>query len=140
MGISEAFGTQNPITLLASPRKPTGSFRAELYASVSTSDQQTLAMQSRAMQIMPARRGLTSEPRRTVKARRDTRAGHWRVYLIIGLFLALYIPCAGQNLQGPYTIGPNVQVRFLRLRPGIMKLARQKKSWVDTGSGNLPSE
>src|SRR5580658_8312481 len=40
-------------------RKPAKMFRAGLYARVSTNDQQTLPMQSRAMQEYAARRGWT---------------------------------------------------------------------------------
>jgi len=40
-------------------RKPTKMFRAGLYARVSTNDQQTLPMQSRAMREYAARRGWT---------------------------------------------------------------------------------
>src|SRR5271157_2414057 len=40
-------------------RKPAKMFRAGLYARVSTNDQQTLAMQSRAMREYVARRGWT---------------------------------------------------------------------------------
>jgi predicted site-specific integrase-resolvase len=40
-------------------RRPTKMFRAGLYARVSTNDQQTLAMQSRAMREYAARRGWT---------------------------------------------------------------------------------
>ena len=40
-------------------RKPSKMFRADLYARVSTNDQQTLAMQSRAMRAYAARRGWT---------------------------------------------------------------------------------
>jgi DNA invertase Pin-like site-specific DNA recombinase len=40
-------------------RKPAKTFRAGLYARVSTNDQQTLAMQSRAMREYAARRGWT---------------------------------------------------------------------------------
>src|SRR5256714_10186636 len=40
-------------------RKPTKMFRAGLYARVSTTDQQTLVMQSRAMREYAARRGWT---------------------------------------------------------------------------------
>lgn len=40
-------------------RKPAKMFRAGLYARVSTNDQQTLAMQSRAMREYAARRGWT---------------------------------------------------------------------------------
>ena len=41
-------------------RKPTKMFRAGLYARVSTNDQQTLPMQTRAMREYAARRGWTS--------------------------------------------------------------------------------
>src|SRR4051794_36514298 len=40
-------------------RKPVKMFRAGLYARVSTNDQQTLSMQSRAMREYAARRGWT---------------------------------------------------------------------------------
>ena len=40
-------------------RKPVKMFRAGLYARVSTNDQQTLAMQNRAMRDYAARRGWT---------------------------------------------------------------------------------
>ena len=50
---------QNPITFLARHGRPAKMFRAGLYARVSTNDQQTLAMQSRAMREYAARRGWT---------------------------------------------------------------------------------
>ena len=55
-GLSER---QNPVGFLASARKPAKMFRAGLYARVSTNDQQTLPMQSRAMREYAARRGWT---------------------------------------------------------------------------------
>src|SRR5260370_549201 len=51
-------------------RKPAKMFRAGLYARVSTNDQQTLPMQSRAMREYPARRGFRRED-----PRERTRAG-----------------------------------------------------------------
>ncbi|HEY6306825.1 MAG TPA: recombinase family protein, partial [Candidatus Angelobacter sp.] len=41
------------------PRRPAKMFRAGLYARVSTNDQQTLAMQNRAMREYAVRRGWT---------------------------------------------------------------------------------
>ena len=45
--------------VLGQARKPAKMFRAGLYARVSTNDQQTLSMQSRAMREYAARRGWT---------------------------------------------------------------------------------
>ena len=50
---------QNPITFLARHGSTGKMFRAGLYARVSTNDQQTLPMQSRAMREYAARRGWT---------------------------------------------------------------------------------
>ena len=50
---------QNPTTFLARHGRPAKMFRAGLYARVSTNDQQTLPMQSRAMREYAARRGWT---------------------------------------------------------------------------------
>jgi putative DNA-invertase from lambdoid prophage Rac len=46
-----------PDNVFGQPRKPEKMFRAGLYARISTNDQQTLAMQSRAMREYAARRG-----------------------------------------------------------------------------------
>jgi putative DNA-invertase from lambdoid prophage Rac len=51
--------TQNRVTVFGHARKPAKMFRVGLYARVSTNDQQTLPMQSRAMREYAARRGWT---------------------------------------------------------------------------------
>ena len=48
---------QNPNNVFGQARRPAKMFRAGLYARVSTNDQQTLLMQSRAMREYAARRG-----------------------------------------------------------------------------------
>jgi len=53
------FPRQNLVTFFGQRRKPEKMFRAGLYARVSTNDQQTLPMQSRAMREYAARRGWT---------------------------------------------------------------------------------
>src|SRR3989442_11415780 len=55
-GASEKAKSDN---VFGQSRKPAKMFRAGLYARVSTNDQQTLAMQSRAMREYAARRGGT---------------------------------------------------------------------------------
>src|SRR5271157_5498358 len=52
-------GLGQAISYLLNHRRPTKMFRAGLYARVSTNDQQTLAMQNRAMREYAARRGWT---------------------------------------------------------------------------------
>src|SRR3984957_19472417 len=59
------------------PRKPEKMFRAGLYARVSTTDQQTLPMQSRAMREYAARRGriVASTSARLALVRRSAKRG-----------------------------------------------------------------
>jgi putative DNA-invertase from lambdoid prophage Rac len=59
MAIKRASSKSRSDTLFGQQRKPTKMFRAGLYARVSTNDQQTLAMQNRAMREYAARRGWT---------------------------------------------------------------------------------
>jgi hypothetical protein len=59
--MAEKSGSLEPISndVFGQSRKPAKMFRAGLYARVSTNDQQTLAMQSRAMREYATRRGWT---------------------------------------------------------------------------------
>lgn len=59
MAAKRAFPKAKPGHVFGQARKPAKMFRAGLYARVSTNDQQTLAMQSRAMREYVARRGWT---------------------------------------------------------------------------------
>ena len=59
MRAKQAFRKANSATVFGQARKPVKMFRAGLYARVSTNDQQTLSMQSRAMREYAARRGWT---------------------------------------------------------------------------------
>jgi DNA invertase Pin-like site-specific DNA recombinase len=59
MAAKQAFPKAKPNYVFGQARKPTEMFRAGLYARVSTNDQQTLSMQSRAMREYAARRGWT---------------------------------------------------------------------------------
>ena len=59
MAIKRASQTAKSGNVFGQARKPAKMFRAGLYARVSTNDQQTLAMQSRAMREYAARRGWT---------------------------------------------------------------------------------
>jgi DNA invertase Pin-like site-specific DNA recombinase len=59
MAEKRAFGKDRSTNVFGQSRKPTKMFRAGLYARVSTNDQQTLAMQNRAMREYAARRGWT---------------------------------------------------------------------------------
>jgi len=59
MPIKRASAKANPDHLFGQARKQAKMFRAGLYARVSTNDQQTLAMQNRAMREYAARRGWT---------------------------------------------------------------------------------
>src|SRR3954447_21658282 len=59
MPAKQAFPKAKPANVFGHARKPVKMFRAGLYARVSTNDQQTLSMQSRAMQEYAARRGWT---------------------------------------------------------------------------------
>src|SRR5687767_6526392 len=59
MAAKRAFPRAKPDNVFGQARRPTKMFRAGLYARVSTNDQQTLAMQSRAMRQYAARRGWT---------------------------------------------------------------------------------
>src|SRR3954465_8449978 len=59
MPAKQAFPKAKPANVFGQARKPVKMFRAGLYARVSTNDQQTLAMQSRAMREYAARRGWT---------------------------------------------------------------------------------
>jgi len=59
MSIKRAFPKAKSGNVLGQPRKPSKMFRAGLYARVSTNDQQTLSMQSRAMREYAARRSWT---------------------------------------------------------------------------------
>src|SRR3954462_10032453 len=57
MPAKQAFPKAKPANVFGQARKSGKMFRAGLYARVSTNDQQTLAMQSRAMREYAARRG-----------------------------------------------------------------------------------
>ena len=57
MAAKQASGKAKSRRVFGQARKPTKMFRAGLYARVSTNDQQTLSMQSRAMREYAARRG-----------------------------------------------------------------------------------
>jgi DNA invertase Pin-like site-specific DNA recombinase len=57
MPIKRASEKAKSADVFGQPRKPPKMFRAGLYARVSTNDQQTLAMQNRAMREYAARRG-----------------------------------------------------------------------------------
>jgi putative DNA-invertase from lambdoid prophage Rac len=57
MAAKRAFPKAKSDHVFGQPRKPPKMFRAGLYARVSTNDQQTLSMQSRAMREYAARRG-----------------------------------------------------------------------------------
>src|SRR5438067_4932851 len=59
MAAKRAFPKAKSGNVFGQPRKPSKMFRAGLYARVSTNDQQTLAMQNRAMREYAARRGWT---------------------------------------------------------------------------------
>src|SRR6478735_8054530 len=59
MHAKQAFRKANSANVFGQARKPAKMFRAGLYARVSTNDQQTLSMQSRAMREYAARRGWT---------------------------------------------------------------------------------
>src|SRR6202030_2385092 len=59
MPIKRAFAKSNSDNVFGQARRPAKMFRAGLYARVSTNDQQTLPMQSRAMREYAARRGWT---------------------------------------------------------------------------------
>src|SRR5213595_2110554 len=59
MAEKRAFPKAKTDNVFGQPRKPSKMFRAGLYARVSTNDQQTLSMQSRAMREYAARRGWT---------------------------------------------------------------------------------
>src|SRR6476660_8956273 len=59
MAAKRAFPKAKSDNVFGQARKPSKMFRAGLYARVSTNDQQTLAMQSRAMREYAARRGWT---------------------------------------------------------------------------------
>ena len=60
MAAKRAFPKAKSHNVFGQTRKPAKMFRAGLYARVSTNDQQTLAMQSRAMREYIARRGWTA--------------------------------------------------------------------------------
>lgn len=59
MAAKRASGTARSANVFGQGRRPAKMFRAGLYARVSTSDQQTLTMQNRAMREYAARRGWT---------------------------------------------------------------------------------
>src|SRR5204863_9876491 len=59
MAAKRAFPKAKSDNVFGQARKSAKMFRAGLYARVSTNDQQTLAMQSRAMREYAARRGWT---------------------------------------------------------------------------------
>ena len=59
MPAKQAFPKAKSAYVFGQARKPAKMFRAGLYARVSTNDQQTLSMQSRAMREYAARRGWT---------------------------------------------------------------------------------
>src|SRR6476661_9690896 len=59
MAVKRAFENAKSDNVFGQARKSAKMFRAGLYARVSTNDQQTLAMQSRAMREYAARRGWT---------------------------------------------------------------------------------
>ena len=59
MAAKRAFPKAKSNNVFGQARKPAKMFRAGLYARVSTNDQQTLAMQNRAMREYAARRGWT---------------------------------------------------------------------------------
>jgi putative DNA-invertase from lambdoid prophage Rac len=59
MPVKRASRNSKSIDVFGQPRRPAKMFRAGLYARVSTSDQQTLPMQNRALREYAARRGWT---------------------------------------------------------------------------------
>src|SRR5260370_40961292 len=59
MAVKRAFQKAKSDNVFGQARKPTKMFRVGLYARVSTNDQQTLPMQSRAMGEYAVRRGWT---------------------------------------------------------------------------------
>jgi len=59
MAAKRAFPKAKSDNVFGQARKPSKMFRAGLYARVSSNDQQTLALQSRAMREYAARRGWT---------------------------------------------------------------------------------
>ena len=59
MAAKRASENAKSLTVFGHARKPAKMFRAGLYARVSTNDQQTLPMQSRAMREYATRRGWT---------------------------------------------------------------------------------
>src|SRR4051795_8951662 len=59
MPAKQAFPKAKPANVFGQARKPVKMFRVGLYARVSSNDQQTLTMQSRAMREYAARRGWT---------------------------------------------------------------------------------
>ena len=59
MAANRAFPKAKSDNVFGQTRKPSKMFRAGLYARVSTNDQQTLSMQSRAMRDYATRRGWT---------------------------------------------------------------------------------
>src|ERR1051326_3862092 len=59
MHVEQTFRKANSANVFGQARRPVKMFRAGLYARVSTNDQQTLAMQNRAMREYAVRRGWT---------------------------------------------------------------------------------
>jgi Resolvase, N terminal domain len=57
MALKRASAKPKPANVFGQGHRPGEMFRAGLYARVSTNDQQTLAMQNRAMREYAARRG-----------------------------------------------------------------------------------
>jgi len=74
MAAKRASAKANSDNVFGQRRKPLKLFRAGLYARVSTNDQQTLPMQSRAMREYAARRGWTI----TAQVREVLRCGEAR--------------------------------------------------------------
>lgn len=82
MPAKQAFPKAKSDNVFGQARKSAKMFRAGLYARVSTNDQQTLSMQSRAMREYAARRGWTIALQvREVNsggAKREARENCWR--------------------------------------------------------------
>ncbi|HTM13813.1 MAG TPA: recombinase family protein [Bryobacteraceae bacterium] len=75
MAVKRAFENTKSHNVFGQARKPAKMFRAGLYARVSTNDEQTLPMQSRAMREYAARRSwtITVQVRESAPARQNEK-------------------------------------------------------------------
>jgi predicted site-specific integrase-resolvase len=100
MPAKRSFPKSKSQNVFGQARKPAKMFRVGLYARVSTNDQQTLAMQNRAMREYAARRGWT-----VVMQVREVNSGEYGARLATNYSKRLAVGKSTECWSGAWIVG-----------------------------------